>query len=62
MAGPIDYDKLSKTPHSGSIGLIAVEIKVDRSILDIVDITLSDSIPIFTSFISVAIFLTLNSS
>ena len=60
MASPVYDDELSETPHSGGIGLVAVEVKVDRSVLDVVYIALGDPVPIFTSFVPVAVFLALD--
>ena len=55
MASSVYDDELSKTPFCGGVSLIAVEIEVDGSVLDVVGVALGDPVPGLTSFASVAV-------
>ena len=61
MARSVDNDELSEPPHCGGVGLVAVEVEIDGSVLDVVGVALGNPVPRLTSFIPVAVLLAFHS-
>ena len=61
MTSLIDYDKILEAPESSCVDLIIVNCKYHMTILKPISITLGDSVPTLTPFITVAVFFLLDS-